>query len=49
MTMIENANLVEILRKLGWTGDQIADYILGIEGRISTDECAQRIKDGEDK
>ena len=46
MTMTENANLIEILKKLGWTGDQIADFILGIAGTISTDESAKRIKDG---
>ena len=43
MNMTENANFIEILRKLGWNGDQIGDFMLGIEGRISVEESAQRI------
>lgn len=45
MTMVENANFVEILRGIGWTGDQIADFLLGIEGRISVEESVARVKD----
>ena len=35
MTTNERANFIEMLRGLGWTGDQIADFQLGIEGRLS--------------
>lgn len=44
MTMTENANLIEILRAVGWTGDQISDFLLGVEGRVSVEETAQKIK-----
>jgi hypothetical protein len=41
--MNENANFIEILRMLGWTGEQINDFMLGIEGRVSLEETARRI------
>ena len=43
MNMTEAANFIEILRGLGWTGDQIADFQLGIEGRISVEESVNRV------
>ena len=43
MTMTEAANFIEILRGLGWTGDQINDLQLGIEGRISVEESVRRV------
>ena len=42
MTMQENANLVEIFDKLGISAG-LGDFILGVEGRISTDEAAERL------
>ena len=45
MTMAETANFIEILRGLGWTGDQIADFQLGIEGRISVEESIIRVSE----
>ena len=44
MNMTENANLVESLRRIGFTDTQIADLILSIEGRISLDELEIRFK-----
>ncbi len=44
MNMNETANLIEILRGLGWTGDQIADFQLGIEGRVTVKESIKRLK-----
>ena len=49
MNMTEAANFIEILRGLGWTGDQIADFQLGIEGRISVEESVDRVKNANDK
>ena len=43
MNMTETANFIEILQKLGWTGEQINNFQLGIEGRLSIDESADRI------
>ena len=45
MNMSETANFIEILQKLGWSGDQINNFLLGIEGRISLDETAKRIEE----
>ena len=42
MTMQENGNLAEIFVKMG-IKEELADFFLGIEGFISTDEAAQRI------
>ena len=44
MTMTENAKLVECLRLLGWTGEQIADFILAVEGRITKEELKDRFE-----
>ena len=44
MKMAENANLIQILQKLGWTGEQITTLFLGVEGRITIEEAEQRIK-----
>ena len=44
MTMSENANLIEILRAIGWNGEQISDFLLGVEGRVSIEETAEKIK-----
>ena len=49
MNMTENANLIEALRRLGFTDTQIADLILAIEGRISLDELEQRYNAERDK
>ena len=43
----ETANLIEILRGLGWTGDQIADLQLGVEGRLTIEEAIARVKEQE--
>ena len=48
MNMTEAANFIEILRALGWTGDQIADFQLGIEGRITVEEATKRVKEVND-
>ena len=44
MTMSENANLIEILRAIGWNGEQISEFLLGVEGRVSIEEKAEKIK-----
>ena len=49
MTTTEIANLIEILRGLGWTGDQIADFQLGIEGRLSVKDTIEKVKEQEEK
>ncbi|MBQ8955450.1 MAG: hypothetical protein IJ075_00595 [Lachnospiraceae bacterium] len=49
MTTTEVANLIEILRGLGWTGDQIADFQLGIEGRLSVKDSIKKVKEQENK
>lgn len=49
MNMTENANLVEALRRIGFTDTQIADLILAIGGRISLDELEMRYKTEDDK
>ena len=43
MNMAENANFNQILEKLGWTGEQINKFMLGIEGRLSIDEAVALI------
>lgn len=47
MNTTETANLIEILRGLGWTGDQIADLQLGVEGRLTIEESIARVKEQE--
>ena len=49
MNQNETANLIEILRCLNWKGDQINDLQLGIEGRVSIEETARRIKEGQNE
>ena len=44
MNMTENANMIQILEKLGWTGEQINKFMLGIEGRLTVDEAVNLIK-----
>lgn len=43
MNMSENANFIQILEKLGWTGEQINKFMLGIEGRLTIDEAVRLI------
>ena len=45
MNMTENANLIEGLRKIGFTDSQIADLMLMVEGRIDIDEWVKRFKE----
>ena len=47
MTMSENANLVEGLRRLGFSDTQIIDFLLAVGGRISLDELERRYKEAE--
>ena len=44
MTMQENGNLVQIFRELGME-DCLGDFILGVEGILSPEEAAERIKE----
>ena len=44
MDMTENANFIEILEGLGWTGEQINKFMLGIEGRLTVKETIEIIK-----
>ncbi len=44
MTGNETSNIIEILRGIGWKGDQINDFQLGVEGRISVEETVNRLK-----
>ena len=37
------SNIIELLRMLGWDGNQVSDFLLGVEGRISIEEAADRI------
>ena len=43
MNMHENANFIQILENLGWTGEQINNFMLGIEGRLSIEETVRLI------
>lgn len=43
MNMQENANFIQILENLGWTGEQINKFMLGIEGRLSIEETVRLI------
>ena len=45
MNMTENANLVELLWELDIQGDEVGNFLLGVEGRISVKEAAARIKE----
>ena len=49
MNMTENANLVELLWELGFRGDEVGTFLLGIEGRLSVQEAADRIKELQSK
>ncbi len=42
MTMAETANMVEALQAAGFTSQQINDFILAVEGRISIEEFRKR-------
>ena len=42
MNMTETANLVETLQAAGFTSQQINDFILSVEGRISIEEFKKR-------
>ena len=42
MNMTENANLIEGLRRVGFSDTQIADLQLMIEGRISMEDWEKR-------
>ena len=44
MNMTENANMIQLLQKIGWTDEQITNFMLGVEGRISLDEAAENHK-----
>ena len=44
MNMTEASNVIEILRGLGWNGEQIADFQLGVEGRITVSEAVDRVR-----
>ncbi|MBQ4464212.1 MAG: hypothetical protein II915_07345 [Eubacterium sp.] len=43
MEMRENANFIQILEGLGWTGEQINKFMLGIAGRLSISETVRLI------
>ncbi len=45
MNMTENANLIEFLQAIGWTDEQITNFILVIEGRRSIDEGVRKNKE----
>ena len=47
MTSEENANLIQILECVGWTGEQITKLQLGIDGRISIEDAANLILENE--
>ena len=49
MTTGEHANLIQILEKVGWNGEQITKLQLGIDGRISIEDAAALIKESADK
>ena len=49
MTGPENSNIIEILRGVGWSGEQINDFQLGVEGRISVVEAVNRLQKDTEK
>ncbi len=49
MTETEIPNIIEILRGVGWSGDQINDFQLGVEGRISVEEAVTRLQKNTEK
>ncbi len=44
MTEKEAANFIEILQKLGWNGEQINCFQLGIAGRLTIEDTVNQIK-----
>lgn len=42
MTMEETANMIETLQAAGFTSQQINDFILSVEGRITIGEFKER-------
>ena len=40
------ANIIEILRKVGWSAEQINAFILGFCGGLSIEETVEEIKNG---
>ena len=49
MNMTENANLVELLWELGFQGDEVGNFLLGIEGRLPVKEAARKIKEEQER
>ena len=49
MNVTENANLIEILRQVEWSDTEITDFQLGVGGRISVEEAANRIREARKK
>ncbi|MBQ8956555.1 MAG: hypothetical protein IJ075_06270 [Lachnospiraceae bacterium] len=49
MTMSENANLVEFLLEIGWSSDQVTNYLLVIEGRRSIADGAKKHRELEEQ
>ena len=41
MNMMESANMVQLLQKIGWSDSQITNFILGVEGRISLEKASE--------
>lgn len=49
MKMTENANLIELLWEIGLRGDEVSIFQLGVEGRISIEEAAGKIRESREK
>ena len=41
MNMMENANMIQLLQKIGWSDAQITNFMLGVEGRISLEKASE--------
>ena len=44
MNMAETANMIQALQAAGFTAQQINDFILSVEGRITIEEFEKRYK-----
>ena len=49
MNMGESSNLIELLWAVGFKGDEVSYFQLGVEGRISVEEAAKRINEMKEK
>ena len=42
MTMNENSNLILFLQAIGWSGDQINNFQLALDGKVPIEDAAEK-------